>query len=69
MNVNNIDDGRYMQGRINTITSDAKNHSMSEEEFYKKYCKYCGSQRCTGVNDYIFREGCPFYQKEYKQKE
>ena len=39
---------------------------MSEDDFYNKYCAACGTQRCSGINDHIFREGCQFYHKEYK---
>lgn len=33
------------------------------EAFYEKHCRFCGTQRCHGVFDEEFREGCEHYQK------
>lgn len=37
---------------------------MTKEEFEKEYCDFCGTQRCGGVNDKEWREGC-HYCDEY----
>lgn len=47
---------------------------MNLQEFSPKYCSMCGTQRCGGVYDEDFREGCSHYQCEilkptlYKEK-
>lgn len=33
------------------------------KEFEKEYCLLCGTQRCGGVYDEVFREGCEHYNK------
>lgn len=38
---------------------------MTPEEFEEKYCSMCGTQRCGGITDEEFRDGCPHYSKEY----
>lgn len=38
---------------------------MTPEEFEKEYCSLCGSQRCGGITDIEFRDGCQHYTKEY----
>ena len=35
---------------------------MTEEEFVKTYCRYCGSQRCFGPGDEL-AEGCHYYRE------
>ena len=35
------------------------------QKFYQDNCKQCGSQRCTGVYDKDWREGCKLYKKEF----
>ena len=35
----------------------------TEEEIYEVFCKHCGSQRCDGVYDEEWREGCSHYKK------
>ena len=35
------------------------------EELHKKYCCECGSQRCTGEDEWL--EGCPHY-RELKER-
>lgn len=30
---------------------------LTKEEFYEKYCSYCGSQRCEGI-DTVWFDGC-----------
>lgn len=62
---------KYVTKQINNVTqsfelSIGKEPIMSEDDFNNKYCAACGTQRCSGINDHIFREGCQFYQKEYK---
>lgn len=43
---------------------------MTHEEFTEKYCNNCGTQRCAGINDEDFREGCLDYRREfYGEKE
>lgn len=34
------------------------------EEFRKRHCELCGTQRCGGVYDEVWREGCEYYQHE-----
>ena len=34
-------------------------HRLTEEEFYKKYCQTCGSQRCEGISTEWF-DGCRY---------
>ena len=41
---------------------------MTKKEFYNKYCRMCGTQRCGGPDDENFRDGCPFYRKEILKK-
>lgn len=38
---------------------------ISYEEFERKYCSTCGTQRCEGVNDEEWRAGCLCYVQEY----
>ena len=33
------------------------------EALQKKYCQFCGTQRCHGMFDEVCREGCEHYQK------
>lgn len=35
------------------------------QKFYHDNCEACGSQRCLGVYDKEWREGCEFYKKEF----
>lgn len=35
------------------------------QKFYHDNCELCGSQRCTGVYDKEWREGCKLYKKEF----
>lgn len=35
---------------------------MTKEEFKKEYCNCCGTQRCGGVNDKEWRDGCSYYR-------
>ena len=35
------------------------------KEFSEKYCYCCGTQRCLGVYDKNWREGCLLYKKEF----
>lgn len=37
------------------------------QRFYQDNCKQCGSQRCTGVYDEVWREGCALYKKEFHE--
>lgn len=37
---------------------------MTFEEFNEKYCMPCGTQRCGGIYDEVWREGCPRYREE-----
>lgn len=39
---------------------------MTEKEFIEKYCLLCGTQRCGGINDIPFRDGCEYYRQEYQ---
>ena len=32
---------------------------LSAEEFYEKYCSFCGSQRCEGIGT-IWFDGCMY---------
>ena len=41
---------------------------MTLDEFQEKYCVLCGTQRCGGVYDEEFREGCEHYKEEYNLK-
>lgn len=38
--------------------------TVTLNEFSEKYCLRCGSQRCCGVTDEPFRDGCAYYQRE-----
>lgn len=38
---------------------------MTLEEFQEKYCALCGTQRCFGVYDEEFREGCQHYREVF----
>lgn len=35
------------------------------QKFSQDNCKQCGSQRCTGVYDEDWREGCKLYKEEF----
>ena len=35
---------------------------MTEEKFVETYCRYCGSQRCSGPGDEM-ANGCSYYRK------
>lgn len=37
---------------------------LSNKEFSEKYCDMCGTQRCGGVEDEPFRDGCYHYRLE-----
>lgn len=39
-----------------------------QDEFYKKYCRWCSSLVCTGVRDTVAREGCKYYRYEMKKE-
>lgn len=41
---------------------------MTKTEFYERYCEVCGTQRCGGVEDTLFREGCSHYKKEFSNE-
>lgn len=41
-----------------------ENTNNELEEFKKRHCEMCGTQRCGGVYDEDFREGCEYYQHE-----
>ena len=36
---------------------------MTKEEFEKEYCDWCCTQRCGGVNDKEWREGCIYLRQ------
>ncbi len=36
--------------------------------FEKNFCSLCGSQRCGGVDDEEFREGCSHFNKTFQNK-
>lgn len=36
---------------------------MTTEEFYEKYCRLCGSQRCPGIEDPDWGSGCEHYNE------
>lgn len=38
--------------------------TITLDEFREKYCLRCGTQRCGGVTDEPFRDGCAHYQRE-----
>ena len=38
---------------------------MTLDEFDIKFCAMCGSQRCGGIYDEAYREGCKFYKMVY----
>lgn len=38
------------------------------EEFDKKHCQHCGTQRCLGVYDELWREGCTIWQELQKER-
>lgn len=38
---------------------------MTLDEFEKRFCSLCGSQRCNGVDDEEHREGCEYYRLVY----
>lgn len=37
------------------------------QKFYHDNCEACGSQRCLGVYDREWREGCTLYKKEFHE--
>ena len=38
---------------------------MNYVEFMNTYCLLCGTQRCGGVYDEFYREGCKHYRREF----
>ena len=38
---------------------------MTLPDFYDKYCTMCGTNRCGGVYDVVWREGCEHFKKEF----
>lgn len=36
------------------------------QRFQYEHCEKCGSQRCLGVYDEDWREGCELFKKEFK---
>ena len=47
------------QNTISTNNDNDNEQLLTEEEFYKKYCEMCGSQRCEGIGTDWF-DGCRF---------
>jgi len=47
--------------------STAKDATVVLPDFYNKYCVTCGIQRCSGVYDVVWREGCAHYQREIRK--
>ena len=41
---------------------------MSIGEFKKLYCSRCGSQRCGGIFDKVWREECSNYKRLIKDE-
>ena len=39
-------------------------NNISNQQFYDKHCKMCGTQRCMGIDDETMREGCVHYREE-----
>ncbi len=39
--------------------------NMRLYQFYEKNCQYCGTQRCMGVYDKDWREGCELFKKGF----
>jgi hypothetical protein len=35
------------------------------QKFYRDNCEACGTQRCLGVYDKEWRDGCELYKKEF----
>ena len=44
--------------------------TVTEKQFIKQFCKFCGTQRCEGINTEFFN-GCihRFYLKDYKKED
>ena len=36
------------------------------QRFHYEHCEQCGSQRCLGVYDEDWREGCELFKEEFK---
>ena len=51
------------------VVTEKGEKTMTESEFETNYCLLCGTQRCGGIHDKIFREGCSHYQKEMLGKQ
>lgn len=54
---------QYLGNDNRVLQSDGR-LKFELEEFNKKHCALCGTQRCGGVYDEDFREGCSHYQHE-----
>ena len=61
-----------MEENFKEIAEEADSKCLDESEylvrlqkFYQDNCKACGSQRCLGVYDEDWREGCQLYKKEF----
>lgn len=37
-------------------------------EFFDLYCAVCGSQRCGGIHDERYREGCQIWNKNKSEE-
>ena len=44
---------------------DELEYSDRLQKFYQENCEACGSQRCLGVYDEEWRDGCELYKKEF----
>lgn len=70
-------DPNYMnpQDDFEWIAKEAESKGLEESEylarlqrFYHDNCEACGTQRCTGVYDREWREGCRLYKNEFESR-
>ena len=43
-----------------------ENYELEIKEFVKKYCQWCGTQRCEGPGT-EWANGCPHWIKEFEE--
>lgn len=64
-------DGNTVYERVVVINEDGEDEESSPElfkklqRFWHEHCTVCGTQRCLGVYDKEWREGCKLYKEEF----
>ena len=62
------DDFEWIAKEAESKGPDGFEYLSRLQKFYAANCEFCGSQRCTGVYDREWREGCHLYKKEFRKE-